>query len=521
MLRKFLDRFANGLRELWRDLSSPQKFVVGAVFLGLVAAAGLAGLWSARPDMEVLYSGLAPQDGAEVVARLKEEGVEYRLAGGGSAVFVPRSRLDAIRMEMASAGLPRSGSPGFELFDKSLFGMSDFAQKVNYRRALEGELARSIATLREVSAARVVLTVPEQPLFSKEKRAAKASVVVSVGNGTELAAGQVNAIRHLVASAVPELEPSAVAILDDRGRLLSKLRSGAQEGELLDEERFDARQLLEEHLARKVQSLLDAVLGPGKSHVRISADISYKKVERTEQRIDPDSRVVMDETVTTEEVKGTTGAPRGVPGVSANTQPAQGGTPGSAAGLGTQRKQETITSRYEYTTTTEKVVPDPSVIDRLSVAVFIAQRVEGEGSEARAVPRDASQIAALTEGIKSAIGYVGDQTRQDVVTVHEVPFALPRAEGNTPVPAGTDWVVTATRFAKPVGLAVFAIIALLVVRGIVGRSPGGAREGRPDGGTATETGSAGELPQGLRSELDGLVTSNTEQAAEAVRTLLR
>src|SRR5690242_16468412 len=251
------------MTKLLANLSMRQKITIGVVLVA--AGAGLYSLveWKKEADFRPLFTGLAPEDGAGIVQKLKETGVEYRLPEGGGSVLVPSSRLADLRLTMAAAGLPKTGRIGFELFDKVNLGATEFTEHVNYRRALEGELERTIMTLAEVDQARVHLTFPKESVYLEAQQPAKASVLLRLRTGAHLSAQNVTAVNHLVASAVEGLAPDAITVLDMNGNLLSRPHPAGlpDGGDQPSAGALDYRRQIETDLLSKINSTLGPILG--------------------------------------------------------------------------------------------------------------------------------------------------------------------------------------------------------------------------------------------------------------------
>src|SRR5580700_5260237 len=261
--------------------------------LVLAAAAVIGGLtvfsrWNHERDFRPLYSSLAPEDAAAVLAKVRESGSEFRLSENGSVVLVPSARVAELRLLMAGAGLPKSGRIGFELFDKSTFGMSDFTEQVNFHRALEGELERSVMSLSAAEQARVHITFPKDSLFLDSRQPAKASVLVKLRPGAQLSPQNGAAICQLAGSAVDGLLPEAVSVMDTRGNLLNRARKpGSADDPEPSEADIDYRQKLEHDLLTKINSTLDPLLGANKFRATASVECDFSSSERNDETFDP------------------------------------------------------------------------------------------------------------------------------------------------------------------------------------------------------------------------------------------
>jgi len=433
------------LRNFWQQLSTVQR-------IGLLAGVGAVlgiGIWllslAFRPEMRVLFSGLEPQDAAAIVEKLKESGVPYELADDGRTIKVPAAQLYDTRLRLAAQGLPQKSTVGYELFDKATFGMSDFVQKLNYRRALEGELARTISTLDEVEHARVHIVIPERTLFEAEQKKPTASVILRLKDGRSLSRLNIEGIQHLVASSVEGLEPSAVTIVDQRGRLLSELTpAGTLTG--MTQAQYELQQRVDQYLTAKVQSLLDGVLGVGNSVVRVTAELDFTQLERTREDYDPERQVVRSEQNITE------------------TSSTADTTTGSASS--TQRSNTIV--NYEIPRTIERVTTAPGVIKRLTVAALIngtTRLVQENGQWKRLyVPRTQEEMEKLTDIIKNAVGY--DPARNDQVSVVNVQFDT----GEEPQPPKAWYELPPEQWLRLLLIGIAMLLGLWALRNLL-RSP--------------------------------------------------
>jgi len=426
----------NQIRKLLASLSLRQKIslLVAAVVVGgsLIALTH----WRRERDFRLLYSGLAPEDAAAILDKLRASGVEYRLADNGASVLVPSARVAELRLQMAAAGLPRSGRIGFELFDRTNFGASDFTEQVNYRRALEGELERSIMALAEVEQARVHITFPKDSVFLEARQPAKASVLVRLRSGMRLPPSSVQAICYLVASAVEGLTPEAVAVLDMRGNLLNRARSTTQ-GEDSSEAALELRQRLEKDLLAKIHATLEPLLGPEHFRAGVSVECDLTSGEQSEEIFDP-ARSVMVSSQKTEDISGTSLA-SGVPGTASNL-PRPTSRPG-ASGVGMTRRSESIS--YQATRTVRRMKLPQGTIKRISIAVLLDQNVrwEGVGPQARRIlePPPPERIKAIRDLVAAATGFSAE--RGDQLIVESLPFETtlnlppPEAPRAAPAPA--------------------------------------------------------------------------------------
>jgi flagellar M-ring protein FliF len=369
-----------------------QRIMLIGTVAAILIAIVVGGLILSRAGYSTLYSGLTPEEAGHVVDKLDQRGIPYRIAGGGSTILVPGNKVYSARIELASEGLPRSGTVGFEIFDKTVFGMTEFLQKVNYRRALEGELAQTIAQMEEVEGVRVHIVVPEHTLFKDDEEMATASVVIKTNPARSITRNRIEGIAYLVASAVEGLEPERVTILDSRGTLLTK-GSSMDRGQPGDG--LELRKSVEGYLEEKAQTLLDGVLGHGKSVVRISAELDLERIERSTERYDPDRAVIRSEE-RTESTDGDNGG-----------------------------RSEVSVTNYELDRTVESIAAEVGNVERLSVAVMVdgTYQVETDrrGETTRTfIPRTEEELGKIAGIVKSAVGF--DLKRNDYFEIASIAF---------------------------------------------------------------------------------------------------
>lgn len=384
--------------------------VVAALLFALVFRIG-------GESKALLFAGVETREAAEITQRLEQADIPYELRGDGGSIYVARSRVLDARMMLSADGLPSRGSIGYEIFDEpDALGQTQFQQNINRLRALEGELARTIGSLDGVKSARVHLVLPERQLFARETEQPSASIVIQLRRD-ELTAGQVRAIRNLVASATPGLSANRVTILDETGRLLA---AASGTGEDAAAEGIDARQVAtEERIRRTVTDIVEGVVGQGNARVQVSAEMDFNRVSETTQRFDPEGRVVRS-TSSTEETSSTPGGGGGA--TSAANVPDAGGASGSSSNqAGNESSQETV--NYEISNTTRTEVSEGGRVRRLSVAVAVdGTMTPGEGDAAPTyTPRSQEEMQRLTSLVRSAVGF--NQERGDVVEVVNTQFA--------------------------------------------------------------------------------------------------
>ncbi len=390
-----------------------RKLSFAGVGLACLLLFGLL-IWSARDaDYRLLYANLDAADAGAVVGWLKENQIPFRLEGEGRSIYLPVDKVYEARLELAGAGIPQGGGVGFELFDKQSFGMTDFAQKVNYQRALQGELARTIANLSLVEGARVHLALPEKRLFREQQKEATASVILKLVPGRSPNENQVQGIVHLVASSIEGMKPENVTVIDATGRVLSQ-RQDEGFGGPMTPGMLDYQQQVERRLEERAQSLLDRALGAGGSLVRVTAQLDFSQMEKTEEIFDPNRSAVRSEQVSEEKAGGDSAG--GVPGVESNLEDgalALGGNNSSS------RSQET--TNYEISKTISRVVAPVGGIKSLSVAVLVGDKPAPPGSDGPAsVPRNDNELVSIENMVSSALGL--DANRGDQIEVVAMAF---------------------------------------------------------------------------------------------------
>jgi flagellar M-ring protein FliF len=439
-------------KKLLLALTPRQLATIAIVAIAVVASVLGLSRWQRESGMRPLYTGLAPEDASAIVQKLREAGVDYKIGSSGTEIMAPEDKVPELRLQMAGSGLPKTGRIGFEIFDKTNFGITDFAEHVNYRRALEGELERSVMAISDVQQARVHVTLPKDSVFSDAREPSKASVLVGLRPGTRLASNNVVAITNLVSSAVEGLAPESVSVVDMSGTLLSRpRRDGLADTSQASEAVLEYRQAIEHDLASKINNTLEPLLGADKFRTGVSADIDMTSGEQSEETFDP-AKSVMLNSQKTEDTSGVTRiSSPGAPGTASNlapqqpasatpptpatppatppaTTPAQKDAPAPAAARtggntsSTTRRSENIT--FQSSRVTKHLKLPQGAIKRLSIAVLVDQgfKMEGQGAQAHRVnlPPDPEKLKAIQTLVGTLVGL--DTTRGDQLTVEALPF---------------------------------------------------------------------------------------------------
>lgn len=421
--------------EFWGKLTTGQRVaVVASVVITFALFFGLL-RWASQPTYTALFTNLDPKDASTIVEQLKSKGVPYQLRDGGTTILVPQDKVYEMRLELAGQGLPMMGTVGYEIFDRNNIGITDFVQRVNYRRALEGELARTISTLAEISSARVHIVEPEPSLYASEQKEPTASIALRLRPGARLTPTQVQGIANLVASSVEGLKPENVTIVDSYGNVLNA-RQEQQTLASLTAAQLELQRQVESYLTNKVQDLLDGVVGPGHSKARVTAELDFDQVERTQEMYDSENPAIRSQETSIE------------------SEP-------SANGSG--RRESSITN-YELNRTVERVVESPGTIKRITVAVVVDGKMETvkgpDGKEVQQfVPRSQDELDKLAALIRNAVGY--DAKRGDQVEVTCLPLQAP--EQGKPL-VGIDQPGLWMRILEKIALVLAVVLLLGLLR---------------------------------------------------------
>ncbi len=407
-------RPVNGVLDVVKRLGPQKLLALGAVTLALMGFFAFIIMRVTAPAMTTLFTDLTLQDSAAVMKELESRGVRYETRYEGATVLVPKDQALRLRMDLAAKGMPQGGGIGYEIFDKS-DGLSttSFVQNVNQLRALEGELARTIRALDRVQNARVHLALPEKQLFQRERKEARASIVLKVRG--ELDPGQVRAIRHLVASAVQGLKPERVSIVDEAGRLLADGAGEANDATVVAAEKQLA---FENRLRRQVEDIVASVVGKGRARVQVSAEMDFNRIQQTQESFDPESRVVRS-TQTRSENTLSNDAREGQVTVNNELPGANGQNGANAAREASQKNEETINYEISKTVRTETI--EGGRVKRLSVAVLVDGAYQKNGNQMEYQPRSQEDLDRISALVRSSIGF--DQRRGDLLEVVNLRFA--------------------------------------------------------------------------------------------------
>lgn len=395
-------------------------------------------LWSQEPSYKMLYSNLAEKDSVAIAESLQNAGIPYKLGNGTATIMVPGDRVHEARLKLAGEGLPKGAGAGFELLDNQKgFGISQFMENARYQRALEGELARTIASINTVRSARVHLAIPKQSAFVRNRKQPTASVMVDLFAGRKLSEGQAAAISHLVAASIPNLDAERVTIIDQQGRLLTAPETS--DDMRLTATQFEYRKRVEEYYIQRIEDILSPIVGMGAVKAQVNADMDFTLTEQTQESFNPELAAVRSEQTVEEQSAGGSAA-RGVPGSLSNQPPETAApTEGEQAAVGSSMRR--TTRNYELDKTISHTRKTSGVIQRLSVAVVVDDRVEvNEDGEVTRTPLSEEELARFTELVKEAVGF--DERRGDSVNVINASFTIPPEPEPLPEPslfASVDW----------------------------------------------------------------------------------
>jgi len=437
------------LRSFASRLTQMQKIVIGGAVVAAIAAIVLIIGSANKTQMGVLFSELEAKDAATITEKLRERNIQYELQNNGSTILIPQEVLHDTRLALASEGLPESSVVGYELFDKTNLGMSDFVQKLNYRRALEGELARTINSISEVHKARVHIVIPEKALFDKDQKQPSASVVLQFKGAKSINKINVEGIQNLVASSIEGLDPGAVTVVDQKGQILSEPQRDKNSLAAMSDTQYELQQKVDQYLTSKVQSLLDGVLGVGNSVVRATTELDFQQLEKTEEKFNPDEQVIRSE----QQIEGRSAA------VDSLNYPA----------TNSNSENKNKITNYEISKTVEKIVNNGGGIKRMTVAALIngTTKVIEENGEPKLdyKARPQEQMLQLNQIIKNAVGY--NPTRNDQVSVENIQFDITSEEEELERLKGNDLPLSTEEIIEKVLIVLAMILAIWMIRKLI------------------------------------------------------
>ena len=429
----------NQLKLALKGLSTGKLIAMVILIGGTVAGLAYLLTWSEKDDLHPLYSHLTPEDAAEVVTKLKDKQIPYKLTLDGTGIRIPGDEIYETRLELAAEGLPRGNGIGFEVFDDTKLGMTEFVQNVNYQRALQGELSRSINTLIEVENSRVHIVLPSRSLFIEEEEHATASVILKLRRGKFLNKEQIQGIVHLISSSVSRLDPENITVVDDTGKMLAGYKEKSTVNQITSNQ-LAFQEKKERLLENRVKTMLESVLGRDKAIVRVSCLLNFTQQEKTEELYLPDNSVIRSEQSSSSMTSGANG-PMGVPGLKANVVPNNTGT--ANAGRPRSNQNQQFTKNYEVGKLVNRQIMPVGSVQRLSVAVvvdgtYLEPDETSESAQMQYVPRSAEEMAKLSNIVKSAVDF--DESRGDKIEVVNIPFETEMDEKIDEAPATENWI---------------------------------------------------------------------------------
>jgi flagellar M-ring protein FliF len=451
------------------SLTTGQLVTLGAAFVGVVGLMIGSTYWLNTPNYTVLFSDMDAESASSVVTKLKNEKIAYVLDEGGRTVRVPAARVDELRLQFTGQGMPASGRVGFEIFDRTAFGVTDFLEHVNYRRALEGELARTISSIGDVSTARVHIAMPRESLFATQDQSAKASVILKLKNSRPLSPVTVNAITGLVAASVEGLRPEAVVVVDNFGRSLARPGDPAEDAN--GGIPLERQQRVEKDMAARVAALLEPILGPGRARVNVTARLEQATQEETEERWDP-TTVVRSRQTNNQSAGGssTSAQPQGVAGAPSNLPSQEKAAAQAGAAAGPSHTSET--TNYEVSKLTRHRIQPRGDVARLSVAVVVDATDMKDGKSVRtSKPRSAAEIQKIHDLVAASVGL--DTDRGDQLTVENIAFDEPAVEEPAPVSRWQQYQPQVMELGRILAVVVLGLVAIFaVIRPIMRRALG-------------------------------------------------
>lgn len=507
------------LLKIWNSLTIWQR--VSLIVVPVVLCVAFWGLTSYKYDSSFrpLYTGLSAEDASAVTQKIREAGIEFRMDETGATVSVPAARIAEARMALAGAGLPRTGRIGFELFDRANLGASDFTEQVNYRRALEGELEKTVGTLAEVAQARIHLTFPKDSVFLDARQPAKATVVLQLRRASRIAQQNVQAIANLIASSVDGLMPEAVAIIDSSGRLLNRPSVGEDSGTRLAEADLEYRRQIESGLMSRINSALEPLLGAEKFRAGVNVDLDFTSTEENNETFDSGAGAML--ASQTSEESNSTAQAGGAPGTASNLpRPAARSASGAT---GVNRRTENLT--FQPSRMVRHVISPRGAVRRVSTAIVIDQTVTWEGAGPKAkrtfVPPSAEVLKGVHDIVAGIVGFT--EQRGDQITVESLPFEStvatpPPAAPPTALPAPKPFdLKTVTQQPQLIG-GVAALLVFLLAGAFLLLRRKKANKSKKKDATATDTApGAIAAPEGLATAARPQLTSEERLETQLAR----
>ncbi|MBA3035513.1 MAG: flagellar M-ring protein FliF [Desulfobacterium sp.] len=441
------------------SLPLAKKITIAITVLLLIAAFAVMFMLSNQVDYRVLFNNLSAQDAGSIIEKLKEKNIPYKIEGGGSLILVPSEQVYELRLKMVGDGLLRDGQIGFEIFDKTDYKTTQFVQNLNYQRALQGELARTINCFNEVKSSKVFIVLPKETLFVEDSKPASASVLLDLKSN--LPPERLTAIVHLVSSAVEGLEPEEVTVVDTKGRVIFKGGNSSQTSASLNNSQLDYKTKIESEISRNVQSMLEGIIGSGNAIVRVTADIDFNKINMNEEEYDPAAAVVRSKRDIEESFRSGNASQDSAPSI---INQRAGVIPAETIDQNGRKKKDTLTN-YEINKITRTISKPAGTIKRLSVAAVIDGRYEiaksADGTEKRNyIPRTNEELRKFEDIVKGAMGY--NEDREDRISVSSIPFSETLASEIQTESQSFDFIMFLKDY-KNILINLFLIVAVFFV----------------------------------------------------------
>ncbi len=446
------------IKIFFASLSPGKRITLITLICGMIVSFIIIIIWSGKSDYQLLYSNLLPEDASLIISRLKEQKIDYQVSSNGSAILVPDEMVYETRMDFAGQGLPKGGMVGFEIFDNAKLGMTEFLQNINYQRALQGELARTINGFSEIQSSRVHFIMPSKSLFIDDVKPAKCTVVVKLLPGKWLSKNQITGIAHLVSSSISGLPLENVTIVDHLGKIISDFRDKASESNI-NTDNLEYQEKVDKSYENRVRSMLEEVLGVGKVIVRASCSIDFQRLEKTEEIYDSANKAIRSEQTLNEIANGNDLNAIGIPGVVSNIQ--QEGTKSNQVNSQSMNKQDRSVN-YEVGKIIRRIVEPAGSIKKISVAVIVdgAYKIEEdeEGETLQTyIPRSQEEMAKLESIVKRAINF--DSARGDDIEVVNINFEGSNVHEEKLISTENNWLLYLKQYSK---LIKFGAILLFV-----------------------------------------------------------
>jgi flagellar M-ring protein FliF len=443
------------LERIWQGfgaLPGPRKMTLVIVSVLVIASIMTFVHFTNQEDYRILFSNLTSEDASNILTKLKEKKVSYQISSSGDTISVPSGQVSELRLELAAAGLPHGGGVGFEIFDNKTFGATEFEQQLNYRRALQGELSRTINSLDEIQQCRVHIVLPKESLFIEQQKKPTASVTIKLKAGRKLKASQIDGIGHLVASSVEGLVSDDVMIVDSQGNILSK-KQGDSKFARLSSSQIEHQRNLEKEMSNQIQTLLENVVGHGKAVVRVNADLDFRIMEKTEETYDPESPVIRS---TQKQMDKATGPAPPSNKASVNAEP-----------IRPEKEKTDETVNYEINKTISKTVMPVGEIKKISIAVLV-DGIYQKNDKGNAIYQERSkkELESFEDLVRKSSGF--NSQRGDQVIVTSMPFNRPDSEQGMTGQTWQDKVTPAVPIIKYVVIMVgLLFVFLFIIRPLV------------------------------------------------------